>query len=176
MAFFVPFVSTRSFVVFLDSSATRTCSFSAAKKTLFNLSHLFCLFLFLLTLLTGTMVAASSRRRKAVSSCAAVAVLAFAAAAIRGAAAAVDPLTAAVAAALPDPSPSLRSVGDTFYTTLKSNATTSVLGGLGNNNGTSAIKSEWMCFFARENEKARKEKSTLSQRQQLKNDSCKQRP
>jgi len=82
----------------------------------------------------GTMAFSSSARRATLSCC----VLALAAAAT---AAAVDPVAAAVASVFPDPSPSLKSAGDTLYTTLKSNATNATFWP-GSNNGTSVIKSE----------------------------------
>ena len=91
--------------------------------------------------------ASSSRRRSAtLTRAAAVAAAAlFAAAALVGptsaAAAAANPLAdAAVAAVVPDPSPSLRGVGNTLYTTLKSNTSTANAAFGASNNGTSVIK------------------------------------
>ena len=108
----------------------------------------------------------SRRRRRAVPSYRVVAALFFAATATAvKVAGAVDQLSAAVASALPDPSPSLRSAGDTLYTTLKSNATTIPFAGMGSPNGTSAIKSEqWMnmCSRAKERRRRKREKALLS--------------
>ena len=89
---------------------------------------------------------ASNPSRVAVFACSAL----LAAAKVAGA---VDPLTATVAAVLPDPTPSLKSKGDTLYTTFKSNATTgpvAIFGGQGSANGTSVVKSEWMRKSTRE--------------------------
>ena len=94
----------------------------------------------------GAMPAASSRRHRAAPSRVFAAALVLAAAGAAKVTGAVDPLSAAVASALPDPSPSLRSKGDTLYTTFRSNATTgpaAIFGGQGSANGTSAVKSEW---------------------------------
>ncbi len=92
------------------------------------------------------MPAASSRRHRAAPSRVFAAALVLAAAGAAKVTGAVDPLSAAVASAFPDPSPSLRSKGDTLYTTFRSNATTgpaAIFGGQGSANGTSAVKSEW---------------------------------
>ena len=113
----------------------------------------------------------SRRRRRAVPSYRVVAALFFAATATAvKVAGAVDQLSAAVASALPDPSPSLRSAGDTLYTTLKSNATTIPFAGMGSPNGTSAIKSEqWMnmCSRARERREERERKRFSQQKRTL---------
>ena len=69
----------------------------------------------------------------------AVIAVVFATLASSAAAAAADPVADVVAAVVPDPSPSLRGVGNTLYTTLKSNATARPFFGTATN-GTSAIK------------------------------------
>jgi DMSO/TMAO reductase YedYZ molybdopterin-dependent catalytic subunit len=103
--------------------------------------------------------ASSSRHRSAalaraatVVAAVAVAALVAVAAQVAPAAAAADPLADAVAAVVPDPSPSLRGVGNTLYTTLKSNATTSVFGA---RNGTSIIKGALSSSLQLEGERER---------------------
>ena len=95
---------------------------------------------------------AALARAAATVSAVAVAAALVAVAAAPAAAAANPPLAdAAVAAVVPDPSPSLRGVGDTLYTTLKSNATATPVFGA-RSNGTSVIKGATF-FVVREREK-----------------------